>query len=517
MARPKTTTRKPSGRGRAPLVKRKGPTARAAPLTPHDGSESSRRKKLAVYDAKRDFDVTSEPSSTSAVKSAADGERATFMIHKHDATRLHYDIRLETEGVLASWACPKGPSYDPSQKRLAVETEDHPLAYGAFEGRIPDGQYGAGDSLIWDRGTYDTQPAGQMIAQRKKGHIHVVFDGQKLKGGWHLVRTRPQGSKSQWLCFKVKDGTERAGYDVVAERPESVKSGRSVTRGPERMTVATTHPQKVMFPKLGYTKADVREYIDVVAGPMVKALLGRPLSFQQFPQGIEGHSFFRHNAATSPAWVTKATVIHNEKNIEQLIVDKPETLWWLANQNALTLHMPSSRVSSLDEPDWVAFDFDPVEGGFKEMIELVTALHGILEQLKLPSVPKTSGKRGLHVLVPIAQGHTHEQAAGFANAVSAVLAQRFSKIATTERMIRERHERLYIDAGQNGRLKTMVAPYTMRAVEAASVSTPLAWDEVTQKLDPQQFTLKTLPKRLATVGDLFEPALRGMVRLPMLR
>ncbi len=156
------------------------------------------------------------------------------MVHKHDATRLHYDLRLEMDGVLASWACPKGPSYDPAQKRLAVETEDHPLAYGDFEGRIPDGEYGAGDSIIWDRGTYDTEPPGQVQAQRRKGHLHIVFDGQKLKGGWHLVRTRPQGGKAQWLLFKAKDGTERPDYDVVAERPESVASGRRVTRGPER-------------------------------------------------------------------------------------------------------------------------------------------------------------------------------------------------------------------------------------------------------------------------------------------
>ena len=156
---------------------------------------------------------------------------------------VHYDVRLEIGGVLASWATPKGPSYDPAQKRLAVQTEDHPLEYGDFEGRIPDGEYGAGDSIIWDRGAYDTVPPGQVVEQREKGHLHLVFAGEKLQGGWHLVRTRPQGGKAQWLLFKAKDGTERPSYDVVAKRPESVASGRRLTRGPERQaSLKGPHP-----------------------------------------------------------------------------------------------------------------------------------------------------------------------------------------------------------------------------------------------------------------------------------
>src|SRR6266568_7992683 len=127
--------------------------------------------KLDLYDAKRDFHVTPEPPPSRP--RARTAGPFTFMIHKHHARRLHYDLRLELDGVLASWSVPKGPSYDPAVKRLAVETEDHPLEYGQFEGRIPDGEYGAGDSLVWDRGTYETIPPGQASEQRKKGHLHV--------------------------------------------------------------------------------------------------------------------------------------------------------------------------------------------------------------------------------------------------------------------------------------------------------------------------------------------------------
>ena len=190
------------------------------------------RRKLPDYEAKRDFSVTSEP----APGTVAPHDKPIFVVHKHDATRLHYDVRIEIDGALASWSVPKGPSYDPSQKRLAIQTEDHPLEYGNFEGRIPDGEYGAGDSLIWDKGTYEVVPPGTPTEQRKKGHLRVVFHGNKLNGEWHLVRTGGSqgGTKSQWLMFKAKDGKENPSYDVIAERPESVVSGRVATRGPER-------------------------------------------------------------------------------------------------------------------------------------------------------------------------------------------------------------------------------------------------------------------------------------------
>ena len=822
---------------------------------------SRRRDKLATYRKKRDFTRTPEPASG---RPAQPARGPIFVVHKHDATRLHYDLRLEIDGALASWAIPRGPSYDPAVKHLAVETEDHPLAYAEFEGRIPEGAYGAGDSLLWDRGTYRTEPPGQATEQRKKGHLHIVLEGEKLRGGWHLIRTRPQGGKQQWLCIKAKDGTERRGYDVVAERPESVASGRRLTRGPERKavlraahpapevllrgvwppmlavlhkdrrapaslyvyevkydgyralsavsggrvavrsrndldfgarfpfvadalkqlqigeavldgeiialdskgasrfqqlgdasadhryvvfdllwldgqdlrrrpleerrellesllahaqaplevaervggsqeealevarkhgwegllakrkgstytgtrsadwlklkllgseelaivgwtpqskgapeigallvatrrdgnwryagkvgtgftdkvrtgllrllradevtappvvdpprmkgvhwvrprhvaqvaftewtrdgrlrhptfqglredkapeetgrdtrpdpparaprkpapasgsrqraggapaeakvpTVPTTHPDRVLFPKSGLTKADVRAYYDLVAPFLVPALDDRPLSLQQWPQGIDQPGFFRHTAKGAPPWVTKASVQHQDRLLEHIVVDRPETLAWLANQSALTLHMTSSRLQSLDSPDWVSFDFDPADDDWEQLVPLAQALRALLEELKLVSVPKTSGKRGLHVFVPLGPGHGFEQAYGFAVAVGEVLTRRFPEISTRERALKKRAGRLYLDCEQNGKLKTMVAPYSLRAAEGGPASTPLHWDEVTTSLVPRDFNVRTLERRLARVGDLFAPALRTPQRLPHFR
>lgn len=211
--------------------------ARRPPTTPARKRRTPRA--LTEYGRKRRFDVTPEPAPAPV---EATGDALRFMVHKHDASRLHYDLRLEIDGALASWAVPKGPTFDPGVRRLAVQTEDHPLEYAEFEGRIPDGEYGAGDSLVWDRGTWETVPPGQQRRMRREGHLEFLLHGEKLEGRWHLVRTRQDG-KAQWLLFKGRDAFARAGDDIVARRPESVVSGRRITRGPVRARAwSSRHP-----------------------------------------------------------------------------------------------------------------------------------------------------------------------------------------------------------------------------------------------------------------------------------
>jgi len=188
-------------------------------------------KPLSEYNAKRDFDVTAEPAG-SAPRGRSRAQALTFVIQKHDARNLHYDFRLELDGVLKSWAVPKGPSLDPSQKRLAVHVEDHPLGYGSFEGSIPAGQYGAGDVIVWDRGVW--QPHDDPRKAYAAGKLKFTLIGEKLAGDWTLVRTRLKGSgdKEQWLLIKENDQQARplADYDVVQAEPKSVLSDATVGR-----------------------------------------------------------------------------------------------------------------------------------------------------------------------------------------------------------------------------------------------------------------------------------------------
>ena len=150
-----------------------------------------------------------------------------FVVQKHDASRLHYDLRLEIDGVLVSWALPKGPSLDPSQKRLAVMTEDHPLEYAEFEGTIPEGQYGAGTVMVWDRGTYETPEDVPVSDALREGVLEIVLCGKKLQGRFALVKMRWKGGKN-WLLIKKKDDYARGGSDITQEAPDSAATGRSL-------------------------------------------------------------------------------------------------------------------------------------------------------------------------------------------------------------------------------------------------------------------------------------------------
>jgi bifunctional non-homologous end joining protein LigD len=883
--------------GKAPTTK----TAARKRGTAHNDSS-----RLDEYRAKRRFGVTPEPAPQEESSQAAGrrekktASKLAFVVQKHDARRLHYDVRLEIDGAMASWAVPKGPSFDPVVRRLAVQTEDHPMEYNAFEGRIPDREYGAGDVLIWDRGTYETVPPGEQHAMLEKGHLHVRFFGEKLVGDWHFIRTSGRGGsgrlddgaggsgKAQWLFFKAKDAHANPSYDVVTERPESVVSGRKATRGPLRVgasekgksakalldtagepmlatavpsialpaqfsfeakydgyrilagkagadvrlrtrhshdwtdrfvpiaegvaklvarecvidgeacvvdeagrpsfsalqewlgggtphaliayvafdllwldgrdlrsepiearrelleklvegrgppisfsrtvvgeldallegakkmgleglvakkkgstysagrstqwlklrfdkrqdcaiagwiplagttsdvgalllavaendklvfagsvgtgfdnrtrkslaaslapdavdaprvdgvpkggrmrgarwvkprlccdvaftewtregsmrhprymglredktplecvregttvgrdpgpapsasakpasTKAAKHPAasarephsrpggpklanpaKVLFPRDGITKRDIWDYVTAIAPVMLPHLSGRPLTLQRYPDGIDGQEWYQQNAPEkAPDFVRLVDVGPRHENKKRIACDDLDTLQWLANLAALTLHqwcahVPASATSraaidqAIAQPDYVVLDLDPGDGPWSHLIEVAGAVHVLLEKLELESFVKTSGKRGLHVLVPIAPGPTHDQATGFAEQVARAVAKVLPKVATVERMKDKRGGKLYVDYGQNGEGRTVVAPYTIRARDGAVVSTPITWDEVHEGLDPTRFTIRTVLERVDKHGDLFEGVLSRRQALPAL-
>ncbi len=208
---------KPARQRRA---KAKGSKKDPAAPEPHPG--------LDEYNRKRDFEATPEPSGTPTSRKTASTTALQFCIQKHDATRLHYDFRLELDGTLKSWAVPKGPSLDPKAKRLAVHVEDHPIDYATFEGNIPEGHYGAGDVIVWDRGIW--KPLSDPQEAYAKGRLKFELQGEKLGGIWNLVKTHIPGKQEQWFLIKHQDDFARAesDYDIVKERPDSVLSERTI-------------------------------------------------------------------------------------------------------------------------------------------------------------------------------------------------------------------------------------------------------------------------------------------------
>jgi bifunctional non-homologous end joining protein LigD len=229
---PEKTTRK---RARADLRAQLHPGTEEMKKSPAKGKAEPRGQpaeaKLVEYRRKRDFTRTQEPKGGSAKAH----QKLAFVIQKHAARNLHYDLRLELDGVMKSWAVPKGPSLDPSVKRLAMEVEDHPIEYNAFEGIIPKGEYGGGTVMLWDRGTYTYggseagDPVDGLRRGYAKGDFKFVLNGKRLRGSWVLVRTRrdPKG-RAQWLLIKHRDEYAKPGSDVTAEHQTSVATRRSM-------------------------------------------------------------------------------------------------------------------------------------------------------------------------------------------------------------------------------------------------------------------------------------------------
>lgn len=191
----------------------------------------SRKPALTEYRRKRNFKITAEPSGAGRVAKRVELE---FVIQKHAASQLHFDLRLELDGVMKSWAVPKGPSLDPAVKRLAMEVEDHPIEYNKFEGTIPAGEYGGGTVMLWDRGSYgywraDPDPEERLREGYARGDLKFALKGRRLKGTWVLVRLRRgESTKPPWLLIKHQDAAARPGSDVVAEYQTSVASRRTM-------------------------------------------------------------------------------------------------------------------------------------------------------------------------------------------------------------------------------------------------------------------------------------------------
>ncbi len=819
---------------------------------------------LDRYRKKRDPERTPEPFG---LRRTAPGQR--FVIQKHGARRLHYDLRLEMDGVLKSWAVPKGPSVRPHEKRLAVHVEDHPIEYADFEGVIPPDNYGAGSVIVWDRGQYRLTKPGDPLEQLDGGKLDVEFFGHKMRGLWTLARMSKK--EKDWLLLKKADsfaGTEELierypqsvisgltleemadlptklaelreylrrikapkqkfsartqplmlatlqerpfsgpewifeikydgvrvlaerngdtvelygrngtaitrrypelrealeklpfdhfiidgeivaldergqpsfqrlqarmhltnprdieramsaapvegvffdclaleGYDLRAnrllERKECLKrvlprlgrarysdhiaaagedffdaaserglegvvakrdhsryvGGRSrdwiklkcqrrqefviggytdpqgersyfgalhlglyrdgkliyvskVGTGFDTQTlkllwekmqplarakspfdeksptgrghhwtepklvcevrfsdwtddggirhpaflglrtdkkpedcrkeepqplsllelpppapvensqtkeVKFTNLKKIFWPDEGYTKGDLIEYYRTIAPFLLPYLKDRPLVLTRYPDGIAGKSFFQKDAPEFvPRWIQREKIYSKDtdRDIGYIIVNDLETLLYVINMGTIPLHLWSSRINSLERPDWLVLDLDPKGAPFAHVVKVAQALHEILTQLRLENFIKTSGASGLHILLPLGARYTHEQAKNFARLLALLGIASVPDISTIARPLAARGGKVYIDFGQNGYGVTIAAPFAVRPVLGATVSCPLLWQEVNGRLNPGRFTIKTMPARFRKMKDPLAPILRKAIDL----
>jgi bifunctional non-homologous end joining protein LigD len=822
-----------------------------------------RAPALGAYRSKRDPGKTPEPFGG---RPTAGGR--LFVVQKHAARRLHYDLRLEMDGVLKSWAVPKGPSVHAEEKRLAVHVEDHPIEYADFEGVIPAGNYGAGAVIVWDRGWYRPAKDEDPLAALARGKLEFDLFGFKLRGRWTLARM--SGKDKEWLLLKKKDAavaaeelterypqsvlsgltveevadgrsrraairarldalgaprgevfprrqpfmlatlTERpfsregwlfeikydgvrvfawrrgdavelqgrSGQVVTGRYPEVVAAlralpldhflidGEIVALGPDGMpsfqrlqarmgltnprdieraavrvpvmgvffdclmldghdlrklplkarkeclalllpplgqvrygdhvptegdaffqaaseaqlegmvakrassvylggrsrdwikikcqrrqefviggytdprgaraflgalhiglyeggrlvyvskvgsgfdeatierlraalspltrrsspfevggpggrghhwveprlvcevrftewtddgglrhptfmglrtdkrpeecqregpltllpaeeappappappaeerAVRFTNLEKLFWPADGYTKGDLIRYYDRVAPLLLPYLEERPLVLTRYPDGITGKSFFQKDAPDfAPSWVRTERIYSKDagREIDYFVVNDARTLAYVINLGTVPLHLWSARLGSLDRPDWLILDLDPKGAPFTDVVKVAQTLRRILEELGLPSYAKTSGATGLHILLPLGARYTHEESRTFARVLALLGVDAVPEIATIARPIQARAGKVYVDFGQNGHGRTIVAPYSVRPLPGAPVSCPLAWEEVTPGLDPARFTIATAPGRFAAMADPLKPVLADAI------
>jgi bifunctional non-homologous end joining protein LigD len=272
-----------------------------------------------------------------------------------------------------------------------------------------------------------------------------------------------------------------------------------------------TNPDKLFWPDEGYTKGDLVAYYRAVARWLLPYLRDRPLVLTRYPDGIAGKSFFQKDRLGQGLAGLRAVALWSEasrRSIEYYLCDDEEGLAALANLGSIVLHVWSSRVAAVDRPDWCILDLDPKGASFADVVALAQAARRLCDELGLPCFAKTSGASGLHVLVGLGAQCTFEQSRSLAHLMAWTLVREHGQRATIDRPLRARQGKVYVDYLQNGHGQLLAAPFSVRPLPGAPVSTPLRWSEVKPGLDPARFTLRTVVPRLRRAG---EDPLRGVL------
>jgi bifunctional non-homologous end joining protein LigD len=526
---------------------------------------------LVPYRSKRDFSKTPEPSG--APSGGADGEHRRFVVQRHRARRLHYDLRLEIDGVLVSWAVPKGPTLDPSARRAAFHVEDHPLEYFDFEGVIPAGEYGGGDVIVWDEGAWEPREAGDPPDPTRAvgaGELHFDLHGHKLEGRFVLVRTtKDRADREQWLLLHKRDDFAVEGWDPE-DHPRSVLSGRTneeVRDDPDRMwrsdlpaerasvdlkprpapaptadeleqlegfgssgswrifgrELRVTNLDKTLFParrgEEAVTKRDLLRYAAEIAPVALPYLAGRALNMNRFPGGAETKGFWHKELPNhAPDWLPRWDNPRAGQGEVRtyLVVDEPAALIWAANFGALEWHAWTSRVTAPSEPTYALIDLDPGESTTWEDLLVLARLHRTaLEHLRVRACPKVTGRRGIQIWIPIAPGPGFSETRVWTEKLSRAIGAVVPELVSWKWQVTDRSGLARLDYTQNAVNKTLVAPYSPRPAPGAPVSAPIEWDELDDPaLRPDGFTVRSVMDRLVEKGDLFRPVLEQDQRLP---
>lgn len=452
------------------------------------------RNSLNSYNRKRDFNKTKEPYGKRGKRKS----KLRFVIQHHLATKDHFDLRLEWNGVLKSWAVPKGPSYNPKDKRLAIMVEDHPLLYRNFEGTIPSDQYGGGTVMLFDEGYWES--LNNFEEGYQKGIIKFFLKGKRLKGLWSLVHFK----EDNWLLIKEDDGYLE--YNNIENINTSIRTGRTMEQITKKEKikkaknliekVLVTSPNKILFPKAKISKLSVVKYYQKVAKRMLPFLKYRIISTIRCPEGIENDAFYKKHFENERDGFVKIEVSDKENTIEEYyFITNINGLLSEVQMNSIEFHTWGSMINDLESPDIMVFDLDPDEEvSLKRLREGVRDLKSILDSLKLKSYLKTSGGKGYHVVVPT-QNLNWEEFREIAKNIALLMEIKWPNKYTSNIRKDQRKGKIFIDWARNIKGSTSIAPYSLRARSKAPISVPLAWNEL-DSIKPNSITIKNIEKRL---------------------
>ncbi len=276
-----------------------------------------------------------------------------------------------------------------------------------------------------------------------------------------------------------------------------------------------THLDKVFFPAAKYTKGDVVEYYRTVADYILPYIKDRPLSLNRQPNGITGESFYQKNNPHLPGWVKHADIYSdsNQENLRWIVGNDLDVLLYMVQLGCIEINPWNSRVGHLAKPDWLVIDLDPEGIEFKQVVVVARTVKQVCDELKIPAYPKTSGKTGVHIFIPLGARYSHDQAKNLAHLIAIQVNSRQPKITSVERLPEKRRHKIYVDFLQNREGQTLAAPYSLRPTPEATVSMPLHWDEVKPSLKPTDFTIKNALKRLGKTGDLWKPVIGKGIKI----
>ncbi len=448
---------------------------------------------LEKYNKKRNFNITKEPKGIKEKRK----EKLRYSLQHHLARKDHYDLRLEWNGVMISFAVPKGPSFNPKEKRLAIQVENHPLSYRNFEGTIPKGEYGAGTVMLFDKGYF--KPLVNFNEGLKKGSLKFIIYGKRIKGCWSLVKFKDDN----WLLIKDKDGY--MNKDDINNYKTSIKTGRTMNEIAKNLKkevlktskknsivcgIKITNPDKVIFKNPVVTKLDIALYYKMVAKKMLPLIKNRIISTVREPNGYGGEKFFKKHFEENPYLGKISIKGKSGKKEDYYYIKDIQGLIYEVQMNSFEFHIWGSLITDINQPDMMVFDLDP-DTNVKDLAikDGVKDLKRILDELKLKAHIKTSGGKGYHIIVNFDKKITWEMFSDIAKNIAKLMEARYPDKYTSNIRKEKRDGKIFIDWIRNTKGATSVAPYSLRLKKRPTISMPIFWKDL-DKVSPDYFTIK---------------------------